>query len=59
MHFANWLDAIETGRPNIVNNDPQLGAAAVLSVNLAVRSYREGKVFHVDHDGAVSDGNRS
>lgn len=58
-HCANWIDAIETGKPTSVNNDPELGAAAVMFVNLAVRSYREGKVFHVDPAGNVSDGNSS
>ena len=57
--FANWLDAIESGRPETVHNDPELGAAAIMIVNLAVRSYREGKVFHVDRGGNVSDGNPS
>lgn len=57
MHMSNWLDAIESGKPNSVNNDPELGAAAVMIVNLAVRSYREGKVFHVDSAGHVSNGN--
>ena len=59
MHFANWLDAIDAGKPSTVNNDPELGAAAVTLVNLAVRSYREGKVFHVDRAGNISDGNSS
>ncbi|MAG93446.1 MAG: oxidoreductase [Planctomycetaceae bacterium] len=56
-HFANFLEAIRAGDPGMVNNDPVLGAAAVMMVNLAVRSYREGKVFHVDPGGRVSDGN--
>jgi hypothetical protein len=59
MHLANWIDAIELDDPNRVNNDPELGAAAITVVNLAVRSYREGKVFHVDRGGRVSDGNAS
>ena len=58
-HISNWLDAIEAGRPELVNNDPLLGAAAALLVNLAVRSYREGKVFHVDRQGKVRDGDSS
>lgn len=56
-HCANWLDAIAADKPAMVNNDPELGAAAVMVVNLAVRSYREGKVFQVDREGNVSDGN--
>ena len=58
-HLANWLDAVEAGRPTMVNNDPELGAAAVMLVNLAVRSYREGKVFQVDSSGFVGEGNRT
>ncbi len=58
-HFANFIQAIEDGKPASVNNDPLLGAAAVMVVNLAVRSYREGKVFHVDRQGKVSDGDGS
>jgi predicted dehydrogenase len=57
MHFLNFIDAIRNGKPNSVNNDPVLGAAAVMMVNLAIRSYREGKVFHVDRAGQISDGN--
>lgn len=55
-HFANFLSAIRDGKPNSVNNDPELGAAAVMLVNLAVRSYREGKVFQVDQEGKISNG---
>ena len=58
-HCANWLDAIAARKPAAVNNDPELAAAAVTLVNLAVRSYREGKVFHVDRAGNVSDGDAS
>lgn len=56
-HFANWIDAIRAGRPEAVHNDPVLGAAAVNIVNLAVRSYREGKVFQLDRAGRIFDGN--
>ena len=58
-HMSNWLDAIESGRPEMVNNDPALGAAAVMLVNLAVRSYREGKVFQVDRQGEIQNGDGS
>jgi predicted dehydrogenase len=57
-HLANFLDAIRSGDPKAVNNDPVLGAASVMIVNLAVQSYREGKVFQIDRDGNVIDGNR-
>lgn len=56
VHFKNYVDAIEAGDPAMVNNDPELGAAAVTTVNLAVRSYREGKVLFYN-DGKVSDTN--
>lgn len=59
MHFANWLSCIRSGAPEGVNNDPELGAAAVTLVNLAVRSYREGRVFHIDEQGKISDGDSS
>lgn len=59
MHFANFLDAIRAGKPEMVNNDPVLGTAAVAIVNFAVRSYREGKVFHISQAGRVSDGDNS
>jgi hypothetical protein len=58
-HFDNFLEAIRAGRPEKVNNDPVLGAAAVMIVNLAVRSYREGKVFHIDPEGHITDGDSS
>jgi len=58
-HFQNFLDAVQAGQPEFVNNSPDLGAAAVAVVNLAVRSYREGKVFHVAPDGTVAEGDAS
>jgi hypothetical protein len=47
-HFNNWVDAMVAGDPNLVNNDPRLGAAAITTVILGARSYREGKAFFVD-----------
>ena len=44
-HFKNFLDAMRAGKPEMANNPPDLGAAAVVTVNLGARSYREGKVF--------------
>ncbi len=59
-HFANFLDAVESNDPARVNNPPDLGAAAIAMVTLAVRSYRDGKVFHIDQaTGAVRDGDAS
>src|SRR5262249_31742107 len=37
-HFANFLDAVRAGKPEGVNNDPELGAAAAIIAILAVRS---------------------
>ncbi|HAY78816.1 MAG TPA: oxidoreductase, partial [Planctomycetaceae bacterium] len=44
--------------PSLCNNDPALGAAAITTVILGARSYREGKVFHFnDQDYTIHDGN--
>jgi predicted dehydrogenase len=56
-HMLNFLDAVRAGKPDMVNNDPELGAAAVAIVDLAVRSYREGRVFQMNETGDVIDGN--
>lgn len=58
-HFDNFLEAIAQDDPNRVHNDPVLGAAAVMVVNLAVRSYREGSVFQIDRNGKISGGDPS
>jgi predicted dehydrogenase len=58
-HFSNFIEAARAGKPDAVNNDPELGAAAVTMVSLAVRSYREGKVFQIDRDGRLRDGDAS
>jgi predicted dehydrogenase len=58
-HFANFMDAVRAGNPAAVNNDPELGAAGVMIVNLAVQSYREGKVFQIDRQGCVAGGDGS
>ena len=47
-HFKNWIDAMETGKQELCNNPPDLGAAAIVIVNLGARSYREGKVYQFD-----------
>ena len=62
-HFENWIAAIEAGDPQACNNPPDLGAAAVILVNLGARSYREGKIYRFDDqsmtvseaDGSWSD----
>jgi predicted dehydrogenase len=59
-HFKNWIDAMVADDPNLVNNDPQLGAAAITTVILGARSYREGKAFFVDPDSlTVKDADAS
>ena len=35
-------------KPALCNNPPDLGAAAIVTVNLGARSYREGKAFFFD-----------
>lgn len=47
-HFKNWIEAIRENKQDLVNNPPDLGAAAIVIVNLGVRSYREGKAFFWD-----------
>jgi predicted dehydrogenase len=54
-HFGNWIDAIEARDPAKCHNPPDLGAAAVATVILGARSYREGRVFHFDPERGVVD----
>jgi predicted dehydrogenase len=57
-HMQNFVEAIRAGKPELCHNTPELGAAAVVSVHLARRSYREGKVFFFDADSRqASEGN--
>jgi len=57
LHFKNWLDAMAAGKPEMCNNTPDLGAAAVVTVILGAMSYRNGKVYHFDSaTGTYSDG---
>lgn len=60
LHFQNFLEAVKAGDPTLVNNSPELGAAAIMVVNLGVLSYRNGKVFQVNRDSKeVLDGDQS
>ncbi len=60
LHFKNWLTAMEAGNPNLCNNTPELGAAAVATVILGAMSYRFGKVYHFDEaTGRYTDGDDS
>jgi predicted dehydrogenase len=47
-HFKNFLEAVAAEKPSLCNNPPDLGAAAIVTVNLGARSYREGKAFFFD-----------
>jgi len=58
-HFKNWVDAIEAGQPALCNNPPDLGAAAVTTVILGARSYREGRAFHFDPETGPRDADAS
>ena len=58
-----WFSLVEcclNNTPDKVNCSPDLGAAAIVTVNLGSRSYREGKVFCFDPEtNAISAGDRS
>jgi predicted dehydrogenase len=49
-HFKNWLEAIKENRQDLCNNPPDLGAAAIVLVNMGAQSYREGKALFWDAD---------
>ena len=49
-HFKNWVEAMIAEDPSMCNNDPLLGAAAITTVLLGAKSYREGKVFFFDDE---------
>lgn len=49
-HFQNFLDAIKQNQQQHCNNPPDLGAAAIVTVNLGAQSYREGKAFFFNAD---------
>jgi predicted dehydrogenase len=49
-HFKNFVDCMFAGTPDKVNNTPELGAAAIVTVNLGAQSYREGKAYFFDVD---------
>src|SRR5262249_35786879 len=60
VHFKNWIESIQANDPSKCNNTPELGAAAVSTVILGARSYREGRVFHLDPaTGSLKDGDGS
>ncbi len=47
-HFENFIDCVFADDPSSVNCDPEIGAAAMVIVKLAAKSYREGVVYHFD-----------
>jgi predicted dehydrogenase len=49
-HFKNWIEAMLAKDQQKCNNPVDLAAAAIATVILGARSYREGKVFHFDAD---------
>jgi len=57
-HFKHCLDAIRAGQPELVNNPPDLGAAAIVIVNLGADSYRKGKAYFF-RDGQVTEADGS
>ena len=57
-HQKNFVECCQAETPDKVNCSPELGAAAIVTVSLGARSYREGKVFHFDPEtNTVSEGN--
>ncbi|MCG8450937.1 MAG: Gfo/Idh/MocA family oxidoreductase [Pirellulales bacterium] len=57
-HQKNFVECCLNGTPDKVNCPPDLGAAAITTVNMGARSYREGKVFHFDPETSkISEGN--
>ncbi len=59
-HQKNFVECCLAEKPEGVNCPPDLGAAAIITVNLGSRSYREGKVFHFDPaTRTISDGDAS
>ena len=59
-HFENFCEAAIAGNPQMVKCDPELGAAAMVTVKLGSDGYRQGKVFHFDPTTMqVSDGDPS
>lgn len=47
-HQRNFVQCCLDDTPEKVNCPPDIGAAAIVTVNLGSRSYREGKAFHFD-----------
>lgn len=60
VHFQNWLSAIRENKQDLCNNPPDLGAAAIVIVNLGADSYRKGGAYFFDAaTGKVSNADES
>jgi predicted dehydrogenase len=59
-HFKNWVEAMVAKDPQMCNNAVDLAAAAITTVILGARSYREGKVYHFDSENlTIHEGDSS
>ncbi len=59
-HFKNWIESMVAKDPLMCNNAVDLAAAAIITVILGARSYREGKVYHFDSDSlTIHEGDSS
>jgi hypothetical protein len=47
-HMQNFFDAVIAGKPEMVNNTPELGAATTVTMLMSRNSYRDGKVYFFD-----------
>ncbi len=48
--WANFVEAVQAAKPEQTFSSPALGAAAFTTVNMGVKSYREGKAFFWDKE---------
>ena len=59
-HFDNFCQAVKAGKPEMVKCDPELGAAAMVTVKLGSQGYRLGKVYQFDPQTlTISEGDSS
>jgi predicted dehydrogenase len=57
LHWMNFLECVQS-RKHETNNTPELGYAAIATVNLGTQSYREGKAYFWDsknHRATLAD----
>ena len=48
--WANFVQSVQAKKPDMSLSTPELGAAAFTTVNMGVKSYRDGKVYYWDKD---------